>query len=135
MNAGVGWSILENVTTPLPHLESEWLRVLRDFLKSINAQLRLDNTYTPKLQRINDSYIMDHVLESKMFSPADIRLVNYCQLYLQAVTVSDISIASGSRLFSGIHKGITTEITSTTTWHHTVQAKPDAAAWKFGKKP
>ena len=47
---------------------------------------------------------MDHVLDSEVLSPADIRHINYCRLYLQAVTVSDISMASGLRLFSGIHK-------------------------------
>ena len=134
MNTGVGWSVLEDVCTPLPHFESEWFRVLRDFLKSINSRIRLDNTYIPTLQRINDSYIMDHVLGSKMFQPTEIRQINYCRLYLQAVTVSDISTASGSQLFCGIHKGSTTGITSTTTWHHTVQKTPDTSSWKLWKK-
>ena len=133
-NTGVGWSIFDNVKTSLPHFESEWLRVLRDFLKSINARFRLDNPYVPKPQRINDSYIMDHVLASKTFKPIDICRINYCRLYLQAITVSDISTASGSRLFGGIHKGITTEITSSTTWHHIVQERPDVASWKIWNK-
>ena len=73
MNTGVSWPILYNVDPPLPHFESQWLRVLRDFLKSINARLRLDHTYIPKLQRVNDSPIMDHVLLCKSFKPIDIQ--------------------------------------------------------------
>ena len=69
-----------------------------------------------------------------MFQPTEIHQINYCRLYLQAVTVSDISTASGSRLFCGIHKGSTTGITSTTTWHHTVQKKTDTSSWKLWKK-
>ena len=77
---------------------------------------------------------MDHVLASKTFKPIDICRINYCRLYLQAITVSDISTTSGSRLFGGIHKGITTEITSSTTWHHIVQERPDVASWKTWNK-
>jgi hypothetical protein len=61
-------------------------------------------------------------------------LVNYCCLYLQAVTNSDISNASGSRSFWGIQKGNTTKIQSPTAWHHTVQAKPSATSWKQWKQ-
>lgn len=128
---GVGWSFLENVTTPLPHFESEWLRVLRNFLKSINGRMRLDDAQVPKTQRVNDTYIMDHVLASKEFSAREICRINYCHLFLQVITVSDITNASGTWIFNGIQKGNTSEITNSTTWHHTVQGNPDVASWKL----
>jgi hypothetical protein len=133
-NTGVGWSLLDNVSTILPHFESEWLRVLRNFLHSINGKIRLDETYVPARQRVNDSYIMDHVLANEEFSKQDICRINYCRLYLQAVTVSDITNASGTWIFPGIQKGDTRQVTSTTTWHQTVQEKPDRASWKLWSK-
>ena len=95
VNTGVGWSILYDVETPLPHFESEWFRTLRNFLKSIKGRLRFDKPYIPEKQRVNDSYIMDHVLDSKQFKPVEICKINYCRLYLQAITVSDISNCIG----------------------------------------
>ena len=77
---------------------------------------------------------MDHVLRSGLFKDKEVRQINYCRLYLQAITVSDITTASGSRLFAGINRGRTTEITSSTTWHHINQAKPDSASWSLWRK-
>jgi hypothetical protein len=40
LHTGVGWSILYDVNTPLPHfVESHWLRSLRNFLRSIQGRL------------------------------------------------------------------------------------------------
>jgi hypothetical protein len=78
----------------------------------------MDHTYVPTLQRVYDSYIMDHVLASEQFSDKEIREINFCWLFLQAVTVSNITNASGSRLFHGILRSSVLKITSATTWHH-----------------
>jgi hypothetical protein len=79
MHTGVGWSIFDDVSSPLPHFsESHWLRVLRNFLKSIGGRFRLDTTFVPPLQRAHDSYIMDHVLSSGRFTDKQIREVYYC---------------------------------------------------------
>ena len=65
LNTGVGWSILNDVETPLPHFdESHWIRVLRNFLRSINGSIRLDKTYVPTIQRVNDSHIMSMSFEA-----------------------------------------------------------------------
>ena len=134
MNVGVSWSIFANVQTPLPHFESHWLRVLRDFLVTIKGSLRLDQPSVPATQRINDTHIMDHVLSSGIFTPATTKQVNYCRLFLQAITVSDITGASGTTLFPGIEKGRDSAWISSTTWHHTNQANPSAASWKQWQK-
>ena len=134
MNVGVSWPIFENVTSPLPHFESQWFRVLREFLSSISGVVRLDQTSVPAIQRINDSHIMDHVLSSGQFKPPAIKQVNYCRLFLQAITVSDVTSASGTHLFPGIDKGRDSDWISSTTWHHTNQGNPSVASWKQWKK-
>jgi hypothetical protein len=123
------------VSTPIPQFnESKWLRVLRNFLKSIGGQLRLDQTYVPPLQRAYDSYIMDHVMSSQLFTDKQVREINYCRLFLHAVTVSDITNASGSRLFPGILQGSTSDIDSATKDHHVYQLKPYPTAWRLWKR-
>jgi hypothetical protein len=135
MHTGVGWSIFLDVETSLPQFqESHWLRSVRNFLKSIHGSICLNQLYVPSLQRTHDSYIMDHVLSSGQFCPIEVRAINYCRLYLQAVTVSNITDATGTRLFHGVTRGSVTDILSTTKWHLTYQANPDSASWKLWKK-
>jgi hypothetical protein len=47
LHTGVGFSLLDNVTTVVPHLAARWLPSLRMFLASINGTIQLDQTYVP----------------------------------------------------------------------------------------
>ena len=131
---GVSYSFLENVHTPLPQLESKWLKSLRTFLASINAKLRLDNPYLPKLQRLHDFCIMDAIHESGKFTPAEIRKLNYCRLYLKAMTVSDLTSIDGRSLDNSKLSGNHSLLSSFT--HGTVihQESPSEMTWKLWKK-
>jgi hypothetical protein len=63
LHTGVGFSLLDNVTTVIPHLATRWLPSLqRTFLASINGTIQLDQTYVPPIQRVHDEYIMDTIL-------------------------------------------------------------------------
>ena len=77
---------------------------------------------------------MDHVLESGQFTPNEIKQINYCHLFLQAITVSDITDPSGTHLFPGIEKGTESPWMSKNNWHCTNQAKPSTASWKQWQK-
>ena len=131
INTGVGYSIFENVISSLPHFESKWLDSMRTFLRLIGGSLRLDVTFVPEIQRVNDSYIMDHVLERGSFTKKQIKKINYCRLYLQATTVSDISTASGDSLAPGVRYGEPTLWSGQTRHHKTNQGKPDPATWRL----
>jgi hypothetical protein len=131
-HTGVGWSILYDVKTPLPHfVKSHWLRSLRNFYCSIQGRLWLNVTYVPALQRNYDTFIMDHVLQSQLFTAQQIRRINYCRLFLQVVTVSNMTNASGNRLFNGMLSGDTKDILSETMWHYTHQGRPNSNTWKL----
>ena len=134
VNTGVSYSIFADVTPKLQHLEALWLTSVRTFLRRIGGCLRLDKTYIPAIQRINDTFIMDHVLEHGSFKPIEVRRINYCRLYLQAVTVSDISTPTGRTLAPGIEAGLSTLWTSRSQHHHTNQGCPSSAVWKLWKK-
>jgi hypothetical protein len=70
-----------------------------------------------------------HVLHAG-FSPGDVHLIQYCRLYLQAHTVSDITDSTGTRLKVGARSG-TLFSCSSTRYIPTIQARPNARAWRI----
>ncbi|KAI2512751.1 hypothetical protein MHU86_1539 [Fragilaria crotonensis] len=118
----------------MPHLESKWIASLRTFLSTIDATIEVDDPGIPPLQREHDSYLMDHVLESRQFQPAQIRRINYCRLYLQAVTVSDISTNNGLQLDMSKREGQFSLYSSVTQCVRVNQDRPSDAEWKLWKK-
>ena len=86
-NVGTSKPIMEHVQEYLPHLESRWLSSLRTYLVFINAGLQLDKTGVAPLERRHDEFIMDQILLSMKFTNNEIKRLNYCRLYLGALTV------------------------------------------------
>jgi hypothetical protein len=74
---------------------------------------------------------MDHVLEQGDFTHKEVRMINYCRLYLQAIMVSDISSATGNTLMPGMRTGEYTLWSRVTHHHKTNQAKPDNSMWRL----
>jgi ribonuclease HI len=77
---------------------------------------------------------MDYVLESKQFSVAEIRHINYCRLYLQAITISDLATAEGSELDNSKLHGQPSLQSSQTTWLEVHQEYPSHRAWKTWRR-
>lgn len=98
--------LLEDPSYPLPHLESFWLKSVREFLRGVNASLLIADVKVQPLQRVGDAHLMDLVLNTGVFSDDDVRVINACCLFLQVLTVSDITTADGQRLLPGISQGI-----------------------------
>jgi hypothetical protein len=80
---------------------------------------------------VNDSFIMDHVLERGAFTKQEICKINYFCLYLQAVTVSGMSSANGDSLAPGVGYGVPTLWSGVTKFHKTNQARPDQSMWNL----
>jgi hypothetical protein len=68
---------------------------MREFLSKINGRLVLDENFAVPLQREYDDHLMDIVIESRLLTPKEIVLFNYCQHFLEVYTISDISEANG----------------------------------------
>jgi hypothetical protein len=134
MSAGTSYSIFQRVTEELPHLEAKWLTSMRTFMAQINASMELDTTGVPSLQRQHDAHIMDIILESNQFTNAQVRPLNYCRMYLQAVTISDISDATGQQLDRSKMLGKPNAKSSTTTWIQINQERPSEVEWKLWRK-
>jgi hypothetical protein len=130
LHTGVGFSLLDDVTTVISYLATCWLPSLRTFLASINGTIQLDRAYVPTIQRVRDEYIMDTILRSEAFTIAQIKVLNYCRWYLQVVTVSDIGQArNGTHVDAGYISGYPTLLSSQTTWITINQARPTDKHW------
>jgi hypothetical protein len=94
--AGGGYPLLEFPKPELPYLEGIWFPTVRSYLSEISGSLRIAQARLQPLARCDDQYIMDMILQSNLFSPHELKFLNYCRLYLQVLTLSDIINAQGN---------------------------------------
>jgi hypothetical protein len=134
LHLGTSFCFLKDTTTILPHMPGRWLKSLRSFLASINGSLELDKEYLPPIQRHGDVYIMDMVLHVGCFSESEIRQINHCRMYLQAITMSDIVLADGVTLDQDMLLGNPGTHSSTSSWLHINQARPHQPSWAIWRK-
>ena len=122
----VGTSVpfLEQVHTPLPHLESKWVLSLRQFMSSMDVSIRLDSTDVKPLQRALDFYLMDAIMAANTFTPAEIRRLNYCRLYLRALTAADLTETTGRTLDTSKLHGNPSRMSSVTRGESIYQERP-----------
>jgi hypothetical protein len=97
---------------------------MRNFMAQVNASFSLDNSGVPLIEREHDQHIMDVILESKKFTAAQLRRLNFCRLFLQAVTLSDLSDETGLKLDPSKLRGFPSDRSSITTWLHVHQDRP-----------
>jgi hypothetical protein len=98
-----------------------------------NITLQLDEKMTPPLQRVHDAHIMDIVLQSKKHTASEIRRINYCRLFLQAVTLSDLATVDGQYVDASKLKGHPSLRSSSTTLMHINQDRPSESEWSLWK--
>ena len=77
---------------------------------------------------------MDVIQESGAFTNAELRRINYCRLYLQATTASDITSVSGHRLDPSNLKGEWSLQSSRSYGNSIYQERPDGTAWTLWRR-
>jgi hypothetical protein len=100
----------------------------------IKGQTEVNFQVVPPPQRIGDFYIMDAVLSSDIFDNRSIQLINYCCLYLRAITVSDISLANGRSLDLSMVRGVPSLLSSKSKLIWINQSRPSEASWTQWRK-
>jgi hypothetical protein len=110
-------------TIPLPYPTRKHAGLLRSA-----SQIEVNNCFVLPQQREHDSYIMDLVLASGHFKPTELDQINYCHLFLQPLTVSNLMLvlADGVHLDPHMHIGKLASTSSITTLHRINQAQPNA---------
>jgi hypothetical protein len=132
-NAGVSYCVIANPSPDIPYLEGYWLCSVWTFLVSIHGSLEfVDNQIQPK-QGEGDTYIMDIALASQLTS-TKLRGINLCCLFFNALTISDITNASGNRLSPGILDGTPLVSQSRPNSPHVKQPSPSLRAWTAWRK-
>jgi hypothetical protein len=126
--AGVSWSLFDDVSTPVNCTLARWLPSLRKFLSTIYGHFDLDDEYITPPQREHDVHLIDLVTRSEAFTEKEAAILNYCRIYLGVTTLSDISTAKGDMLIPGIEWGELDQICSSTTGHTTIN-KPQLSSF------
>ena len=130
-SVGMSTSVLTNVHTPLPQLESLWIGSLRTYLASIGAWLETDDSCVAPLERVDDDYIMERIAQSKQFSLVQIRTLNYCRLHLGALTLSDLTTTTGKYLDQSKVAGRPSLLGTSTKWLKVHQESPSESEWRL----
>ncbi|KAG7338297.1 hypothetical protein IV203_024018 [Nitzschia inconspicua] len=125
--SGTSYSILEKPDDPLSHLETVFFPSIRAYLTATHSKFELQEKYCTPLQRVNDTHIMEIVLSSHIFTPAQIRQINYCRLYLQVHTIANLRTAGGTHMDRAFIHGETTVTSSTSAELEIIQHRPDGA--------
>ncbi len=132
--AGVGYNIFENTSTALPHLEGIWIPTVREYLHSIEGSMQIAGMKIQPLERHGDQYIMDVAIDSDCLSQREIKFINYCRLYLQVLTISDLCNAAGTELAEGIRKGYRCRSQSYSILEEPSQDRPNEMVWGIWRR-
>jgi hypothetical protein len=91
-------------------------------------QVEVEHHWLPMLQRENDIMLMDFFMMLN-FSPSQIKIINSCRLFLQVLTLSDITVEDGKSILPNCIQGLPSpDRISTLKWP--TQLRPQIAAWK-----
>jgi hypothetical protein len=133
--AGVSWSLFEDIKTSVKYTSARWISSLRNFLATIDGHFDLDDVYisTPP-QCEHDIHLMDLVTHSKAFTEKEAAILNHCRMYLDVTTVSDISIAKGDMFIPGVEWGGLDMMPSRTTEHTSHQQAPAIFLWTYWQR-
>jgi hypothetical protein len=116
---GASFSVFHDVRTPITYSDSLW--------HSPNN--------VPQTARENDSFNMDLILASTWFHAREIKVLNWCRLYLQAVFISDLVNVQGTPIDVYMHKGeVGNDKSSITLTHQFVQDRPSDWSWTLWRK-
>ena len=127
----IGHSILQ-WTTPLPYLESKWLCHIREGLWQIFGTLYIPQLQIEPLQRENDAYIMEHLLQDLSLTPTTLHSLNSFRLYLKVLRLSDIVSTDGKPILPGFLNGAQQNDATPLTWP--TQTSPNILTWKLWRQ-
>jgi hypothetical protein len=77
---------------------------------------------------------MDIILSSGRFTKGEVRRLNYCRLYLKAVTISDLTTIHGNKLDLIILHGGFFLVSSSTRMPFVLQDRPSQLEWKLWER-
>jgi Reverse transcriptase (RNA-dependent DNA polymerase) len=111
------------------YVSEGWMFTLWEFLQRYKISLQMITNETRRFD--GDSFIMAKISNTNI-SKGDIRIFNFCRLYLQVELLSDILTADGKRIRPSIWKGERLIQCHRWKWPH--QPRPDNKGWSIWKR-
>jgi hypothetical protein len=97
LEAGISYNILERPDIHVPYISSTWITSVRQFLYQHNIRVTLSEILRIRYSCKNDQCIMKPEALAR-YTPTQQRHINLVRLYIQALTLSDISTADGTMI-------------------------------------
>ena len=107
IEAGTQGPILNTKTTqPFEKWTTDtWLHSVKDYLRSCNGKIKLPLQWLPRIQREGDKFIMNMFYKKYKKHKKILAQLNRCRVYLQVLTVADITTSLGTRISRKILHG------------------------------
>jgi hypothetical protein len=77
---------------------------------------------------------MDVAMNMSKIKPGHLRCINYCRMYLNVITISDITNATGDIIETAAFEGRREDLQAPNTWNRVHQHKPDKSSWSLWRK-
>ena len=119
--AGCGVQILSTHYKDYPYVPHTRLTYLWKFLNRIKSTMHVSDAWTPPLIRVGDSFLMDQ-FRARGFKPHTMYILNKCRMYLNIITVADITNPHDTHVDRNILLGKNSEPPTSTG--HSVQHLP-----------
>jgi hypothetical protein len=130
--AGVGFHILEDTKSSIPHLEGIWLPTARDYLGQMSGS-RLRAFVFNHLRGMGINISWKWQWRFQVF-PLDTKNDKLLRLYLQVLTLSDICNAEGTQLVAGMSQGNRNRDQSYSILEEPLQERPNAVSWGIWRR-
>ena len=108
LEIGVGGNIFDHDYELYGHLLTDcWVKTLWEFYWQNNIKL-IGSYAWPSTCRVHDQFLMQMRVEypHSLFSRGEIRLLNRCRLYLQIISLSDLSTGDGRKVCINYMRGV-----------------------------
>ena len=123
------------VTQVLQFCSRNWLLNIWDFVLCIGGRLYFERAWLlEEAQRVNDVFLMDQFTShTPHFTPKTLKRLNACRIFLQVLTLADITDGSGSHILKCSLQG-TRHLDRRSSYRWPQQVCPSPAAWNIWHK-
>ena len=114
------------------HLTSTWITHLWQFCSRYQIKIQ-SKIPILSLSRKHDRFLMEEIINLKVFTSGQLHKINQCRLYLQVTTVSDITTGDGRRITKVAWRG---KRDSNYINHHKwpLQGFPGKTSWQIWRR-
>ena len=136
LEVGIGSPVIEAPYDVYGHLATYgWWQNLWEFVSTEKITLRQEAPFIPPLQREDDYYVMERLIQRCNWSDVDIRKFNRCRIKMQVVTLADLIHGDGISLRENM-KTYSPEAAgdSKYDWAREEPARSDWTIWRKGLK-